>query len=178
MVTASAALESGVVKPMDLIDTNPGYITLPGRSAPIRDTHPHGVIPFEDVIVVSSNVGAVKVGLRTGIERMTRYVHRFGFGEAIAPDFQGQSRGLWNPNNLSESGIASVSIGYQVSVTPLQMVTAASAVANGGLLMEPRVVRALIHDGRRDEVRPKVLRRAIEPETAATLTEIMEGVVS
>jgi cell division protein FtsI (penicillin-binding protein 3) len=178
MVTASAALESGVVKPMDLIDTNPGYITLPGRRSPIRDTHPHGVIPFEDVIVVSSNVGAVKVGLRTGIERMTRYVHRFGFGEALAPDFRGQSRGLWNPNNLSESGIASVSIGYQVSVTPLQMVTAASAVANGGLLMEPRVVRALIHDGRRDEVRPKVLRRAIEPQTAATLTEIMEGVVS
>jgi cell division protein FtsI/penicillin-binding protein 2 len=178
MVTASAALESGVVKPMDLIDTNPGYITLPGRRSPIRDTHPHGVIPFEDVIVVSSNVGAVKVGLRTGIERMTRYVHRFGFGEPLAPDFPGQSRGLWNPNNLSESGIASVSIGYQVSVTPLQMVTAASAVANGGLLMEPRVVRALIHDGRRDEVRPKVLRRAIEPATAATLTEIMEGVVS
>jgi len=178
MVTASAALESGVVKPMDLIDTNPGYITLPGRRAPIRDTHPHGVIPFEDVIVVSSNVGAVKVGLRTGIERMTRYVHRFGFGEALAPDFLGQSRGLWNPNNLSESGIASVSIGYQVSVTPLQMVTAASAVANGGLLMEPRVVRALVHDGRRDEVHPKVLRRAIEAQTAATLTEIMEGVVS
>ena len=178
MVTASAALESGVVKPMDLIDTNPGFITLPGRAAPIRDTHPHGVIPFEDVIVVSSNVGAVKVGLRTGIERMTRYVHRFGFGEALAPDFPGQSKGLWNSKNLSESGIASVSIGYQVSVTPLQMATAASAVANGGLLMEPRVVRAVIRNGRRDVVQPKVLRRAIDRETASTLTEIMEGVVS
>jgi cell division protein FtsI (penicillin-binding protein 3) len=178
MVTASAALEGGIVKPTDLIDTNPGYITLPGRAAPIRDTHPHGIIPFEDVIILSSNVGAVKVGLRTGIERMTRYVHRFGFGEPLAPDFLGQSRGLWNPNNLTESGIASVSIGYQVSVTPLQMVTAASAVANGGLLMEPHAVRAVVRDGRRDVIAPKVLRRAIEPETARTLTSMMEGVVS
>jgi cell division protein FtsI (penicillin-binding protein 3) len=177
IVTASAAIEGHVEMPWDMIDTNPGYITPAGRSRPIYDTHHNGVISFEDVIVKSSNVGAVKVGLRTGAERMTRYVKLFGFGELLAPDLPGGSRGLWNANNLSESGLASVSMGYQVSVTPLQMATAVSTVANGGLLMEPHVVRALVRDGRREPVAPKVLHRAIEPDTAAMITEMMEGVV-
>jgi cell division protein FtsI (penicillin-binding protein 3) len=177
LVTASAALENHIVAPTDLIDTNPGYITIPGRSRPIFDTARHGVISFEDVIVESSNVGAVKVGLRTGAERMTRYVERFGFGQLIAPDLAGGTRGLWNASNLGEVGLASVSMGYQVSVTPLQMVTAASAVANGGTLMEPHFVRAVVRDGVREPVLPKALHRAIESETAATLTSMMEGVV-
>jgi cell division protein FtsI (penicillin-binding protein 3) len=177
LVTASAALEEGVVKPDDLIDTTPGYIRI-GRRKPIYDTHPHGVMTFRDVIVKSSNVGAIKVGLRTGAERMSRYMRRFGFGQALDPEFLGQSRGIWNPQNLTESGLASVSMGYQISVTPLQMVTAASAVANGGLLMQPHVVGAIVRDGRREPIAPKVLRRVISPQTAATLTGIMEGVVS
>jgi cell division protein FtsI (penicillin-binding protein 3) len=177
IVTASAALEEGIVKPDDMIDTTPGYIRI-GSRKPIYDTHPHGVISFRDVIVKSSNVGAIKVGLRTGAERMSRYVRRFGFGQALDPEFLGQSRGIWNPQNLTDSALASVSMGYQISVTPLQMVTAASAVANGGLLMEPHVVGAIVRDGRREPVAPKVLRRVISPETAATLTSIMEGVVS
>lgn len=177
IVTASAAIEGNIVRPSDLIDTNPGQIKPAGRSRPIFDTHHYGVITFEDVIIKSSNVGAVKVGLRTGAERMTRYVKLFGFGQLLAPDLPGASRGLWNANNLSESGLASVSMGYQVSVTPLQMVTAVSAVANGGLLMEPHLIRALVRDGVREPVAPKVLHRAIEPDTAAMLTTMMEGVV-
>lgn len=178
MVTASAALEEGIVKPEDMIDTNPGSITIPGRARPIFDTSRHGVISFQEVIMVSSNVGAIKVGLRTGAERMTRYVHRFGFGEALAPDFIGQSRGLWTGGNMSDSALASASMGYQIGVTPLQIVTAASAIANGGLLMEPHIVRAIIRNGQREAVAPKALRRAVSSQTAATLTTMMEGVVS
>jgi cell division protein FtsI/penicillin-binding protein 2 len=177
IVTASAALENHIVRPFDLIDTNPGYVSVAGRSRPIYDTHRNGVIPFIDVIVKSSNVGAVKVGLRTGAALMTTYVHRFGFGQQLAPDLPGGSRGLWNAANLTESGLASVSMGYQVSVTPLQMVTAASAVANGGTLMEPHIVRAVTRNGVRDAIAPKALHRAIEPDTAAELTTMMEGVV-
>jgi cell division protein FtsI (penicillin-binding protein 3) len=176
IVTASAALEEGVVQPGDIIDTTPGYIRIGSRV--IDDDHKYGVMSFEDVIVKSSNVGAIKIGLRTGVERLSRYVHRFGFGEALAPDFSGQSRGLWNPTQLDESGLASVSMGYQVGVTPLQMVTAVSAVANGGLLLQPRIVRAVVRDGRRQVTERKVVRRAISEHTAATLTAIMEGVVS
>jgi cell division protein FtsI/penicillin-binding protein 2 len=173
IITASAAIEEGVFGPADMIDTNPGYILIPGRSRAVSDTHPYGVMSFEDVIVKSSNVGAIKAALRTGPDRFAKYVQRFGFGEATAPDVIGESRGLWNDKNLTDSALASAAMGYEVSVTPLQMVAAVSAVANGGLLMQPRFVRSL-GDA---VVTPKVLRRAIEPRTAATMTAIMEGVV-
>jgi cell division protein FtsI (penicillin-binding protein 3) len=177
IVTASAAIEEGVLKPTDLIDCSPGYITFPGRK-PITDEHHYGVLTFEDVIVKSSNVGAIKAGLRVGAERISRYVRRFGFGEALAPDFGGQSRGIVHPPaSLNDSALASVSMGYQVSVTPLQMAAAVSAIAAGGQLMEPRIVRAIVRDGVRHPVAPRVLRRSIAPDTAATLTAIMEGVV-
>jgi cell division protein FtsI/penicillin-binding protein 2 len=176
MITASAALQEGVVKPTDLIDTNPGYISFPGRK-PIHDDEYNGVLTFEDVIVKSSNIGAIKVGLRVGADRFTKYIQRFGFGQALAPDFPGESAGIFRPQDLNESGLASVSMGYQISVTPLQMVTAASSIANGGLLMEPHIVRAVIRNGQREPIAPKVLRRTITPDVAATLTGMLEGVV-
>jgi cell division protein FtsI (penicillin-binding protein 3) len=178
LVTASAAIEEGVTRPDELIDCAPGFLTVPGRARPIRDVHTYGVLPFTDVMVKSSNVGAIKVGWRLGAERLSRYVQRFGFGQALAPDFRGESPGIvWSPSSLDASALASMSMGYQVAVTPLQMASAVSAVANGGMLIEPRVVRAFIHDGRREDIVPKPLGRAISAETAATLTEIMEAVV-
>jgi cell division protein FtsI (penicillin-binding protein 3) len=176
VVTASAAIEEHVISPGDLVDCSPGSITFGSRV--IRDPHSYGVLPFIDVIAKSSNVGAIKVGMRLGPERLGQYISRFGFGQALASDFRGENPGIvWNPARLDASALASVSMGYQVGVTPLQMATAVSAVANGGELVEPRVVRAFIRDGRREEVPRKVLRRAIAPETAAMLTEIMEAVV-
>jgi len=176
VVTASAAFEEGVIRPDDPIDCNPGRITFGSRV--INDTHAYGVLPFTDVIVKSSNVGAIKVGMKLGADRLGRYVNRFGFGQTLSPDFRGESPGIvWNPAQVDASALASISMGYQVGVTPLQMATAISAVANGGLLVEPRVVRAFIRGGRREAVPHTVLRRAISPETAATLTDIMEQVV-
>jgi cell division protein FtsI (penicillin-binding protein 3) len=177
VVTASAALEESVVKPTDPIDCAPGYITFPGRP-PIDDMRRYGVLAFSDVIVKSSNVGAIRVGLRLGPERLGRYVSRFGFGQPIGPDFRGESPGIvWNPARLDASALASVSMGYQVGVTPLQMAAAVGSVANGGSLVEPRVVRAFIKDGRRVPVARRVLRRTISAGTAAELTAIMEAVV-
>lgn len=177
LVTASAALEEEVLLPSDLIDCAPGWIAFPGRK-PIRDVHPYGALTFEDVIVKSSNVGAIKAGLRIGPERLSRYVNRFGFGQALSPDFRGESPGIvWKAEKLDPSGLASVSMGYQVGVTPLQMAAAVSSVANGGTLYEPRIVRAFIRNGRRESVAPKAIRRTVSPETAATMTSIMEAVV-
>ena len=177
IVTASAALQEHLMTPDTPIDTSPGYITF-GRRV-IRDDHAGlGTIPLTEVIAKSSNVGAIKIGMRVGPERLGDYIARFGFGQAIAPDFRGVSPGIvWNPEKLDASALASVSMGYQVGVTALQMVTAASVVANGGHLIEPRVVRAFIKDGRRVEVPHKELRRAISAETAAEMTDIMEQVV-
>jgi cell division protein FtsI (penicillin-binding protein 3) len=177
IVTASAALEQKVITPETMIDTSPGSITFPGRK-PIYDTHHYGLIAFTDVIVKSSNVGAIKVGLRVGAEVLTQYVNRFGFGQTLGPDFKGETAGIvWSADRLDESALASVSMGYQIGVTPLQMATAVSSIANGGHLIQPRVVRAFIKDGRRIEVAHKEMRRTIEAETADTLTTIMEQVV-
>ena len=115
--------------------------------------HRYGVLSFTDVIVKSSNVGAIKVGLKLGPERLGRYVSRFGFGQTLLPDFRGENAGIvWNPSKLDPGAVASVSMGYQVGVTPVQMATAVSSIANGGMLYEPRVVRATITDGRRSEM--------------------------
>jgi membrane peptidoglycan carboxypeptidase len=123
-------------------------------------------------------VGAIRVGLRLGPERLSRYVSRFGFGQTLAPDFRGESPGIvWNPQRLDNSALASVSMGYQVAVTPIQMAAAVSSIANGGTLYEPHVVKAFIQDGRRTEVTHKPVRRTVNERTAAVLTTIMEDVV-
>ena len=176
VVTASAAIEERVIGVDDAIDVSGGKIRFGGRV--IDDTHDYGVLTFTDVMVKSSNVGAIKVGLTLGPERLGVYARRFGFGRALSPDFPGETPGIvWDPRSLDQSALASMSMGYQVGVTPLQMVAAVSSVANGGDLIQPRVVRALIRDGRRTEVKPTVLGRTITKDTAATLTGIMEQIV-
>src|SRR6185437_732131 len=125
-----------------------------------------------------SNVGAIKVGMKVGPTRLGQYISRFGFGQTLSPDFRGENAGMvYSADRLDPSALASVSMGYQVGVTPLQMATAVSAVANGGHLIEPRIVRAFIKDGRRAEVPRTLVRDAITPDTAAELTTIMEQVV-
>jgi cell division protein FtsI (penicillin-binding protein 3) len=177
IVTAGAALEDRLLAPESPIDTRPGRVRFGARVIDEDRGHDYGLITFTDVIVRSSNVGAVKVALKLGAERMGSYVHRFGFGRRTSPDFPGESPGIvWSPDRLSDSALASVSMGYQVAVTPLQMAAAVSAVANGGELIEPRIVRAVIA-GSRAVVPRKVIRRAVSPATAAALTDMMEQVV-
>jgi cell division protein FtsI (penicillin-binding protein 3) len=176
IVTASAAFEENVVEADDPIDVSAGQIRFGARV--IDDTHRYRVLSFTDVIVNSSNVGAIKVGLELGPERLGLYVKRFGFGRRSSPDFPGESAGIvWDPSKMTDSALASVSMGYQVGVTPLQMAAAVSSIANGGELFEPRVVRAVIADGKRTVVPHKVIRRTVSAGTAALLTEIMEQVV-
>jgi cell division protein FtsI/penicillin-binding protein 2 len=177
IITASAALEEHVVKPTDLVDVSTGTINFGSRV--IRDDHHYGVLTFQQVVEKSSNVGSIKVGLRLGSERFGGYVKRFGFGRALSPDFRGENGGiLWNWSTMTDSAFASTLIGYQVGVTPLQMVNAVSAVANGGELIQPRIVRAVVKDGVRLPVPRKVIGRAISKDTAARLTPMLEGVVT
>ena len=176
IVTASAAFEEKVVTPTTIVDASAGNIRFGSRV--ISDDHNYGVLSFTDVIVKSSNVGAIKVALKVGPEKLGDYVQRFGFGRPSSPDFRGENPGIvCDTSRLTDSALASVAMGYQVGVTPLQMAAAVSAVANGGELMQPRAVRAVIRDRTRLTVPRKVLDRAISARTAATLTEIMEEVV-
>lgn len=180
VVTASAAIEEKVMAPEDLIDTSPGRLKVDSARVITDDGHRNnGVLSFTKVIVKSSNIGAVKIGFRVGTERLSRFVARYGFGNRVSPDFPAESPGIvWRPEKWTDSALASVSMGYQVAVTPLQMVAAVASVANGGMFVEPRVVRAVYRNGVRYQVKPKTLRRVISPDTAATLTTIMEGVVT
>jgi cell division protein FtsI (penicillin-binding protein 3) len=176
LVTGSAALEEKEVRPDEPIDVSTGLIRFGNRV--IHDDHRYGILSFEDVIVKSSNVGAIKVGMRLGAERLGAYVSRFGFGQRSSPDFPAENAGIiWDPAKLTPSALASVSMGYQVAVTPLQMAAALSSIANRGELIQPRLVRAVITDGRRTPVPHKVMRRTVSAGTAAVLTEIMEQVV-
>ena len=179
IVTASAALEERVVRPDDVIDTNPGVIYFGGR--PIREFRGrnHGALTFAEVIVKSSNVGASQIGVALGSDRLNRYVRRFGFGQTSARDFPGESRGIVrDASRLREGDLARVAMGYTVSVTPLQMAVAMNAVANRGELLAPRLVRATLRGGVREEIPVRVVRRAITTRTAATVTRIMEDVVA
>ncbi|MDR1990268.1 MAG: transpeptidase family protein [Acidobacteriaceae bacterium] len=176
VVTASGAIEERLMPIDTMIDVRGGRIQIGPRI--VRDTHDYGVLSFQDVIVKSSNVGAIKIGFKLGTDRLSDYVQRFGFGHPVSPDFPSESPGIvWDRAKWTDSALASVSMGYQVGVTPLQMVSAVSAVANGGEYVEPRVVRAEYRDNRRFQVKPKSLRRIIGADTAASMTGIMENVV-
>jgi cell division protein FtsI (penicillin-binding protein 3) len=181
IVTASAAIEEKVMDVDALIDTNPGRLPIAGRSRVITDDagRNNGILSFTKVIVKSSNIGAVKIGLRVGTERLSRFVGLYGFGRQVSPDFPSENAGIvWSPEKWTESALASVSMGYQIAVTPLQMVAAVSSVANGGQYVEPRVIHAIYRNGVRYQATPKVVRRTISADTAAALTTIMEGVVT
>jgi cell division protein FtsI (penicillin-binding protein 3) len=180
VVTASAAIEEKVMTPETMIDTNPGRLVI-DRSRVITDDagRNSGVLSFARVIIKSSNIGAVKIGFKVGTDRLSRFVSLYGFGRQVSPDFPAENAGIvWSPEKWTDSALASVSMGYQVAVTPLQMVAAVSSVANGGEYVEPRVVRAIYRNGVRYQTPTKVVRRTISADTAATLTEIMEGVVT
>ena len=120
-----------MVRPDDLIDVSPGVIHYGRR--PIRDIRNYGSLSFADVIVKSSNVGTSQIGVALGAARLNRYVRRFGFGADALPGLPGESRGIVHgASRLPDGDLARVAMGYNISVTPLQMAVAMNAVANGG----------------------------------------------
>lgn len=178
-ILAAAALEEGVVRPDDRIWAEGGQIRVAGVT--IHDWKQYGWLSFAQVLQQSSNVGAIKVGLALGRERYYRYITAFGFGAPTGIELAGESRGLLRPlARWSALTLPSLSIGQEISVTAVQLVAAFGAIANGGVLVQPRLVRALFDDEGREVRRfePRAVRRVISPETAATLTRLLVGVVA
>jgi cell division protein FtsI (penicillin-binding protein 3) len=177
-IMAAAALEEGVVRPGDRIYAENGAITI--ARATIHDWKKYGWLTFSEVLQNSSNVGSIKVGLSLGAERYYRYMTGFGFGALTGVGLSGESRGqLRDPRRWSALSLPTMSIGQEVSVTALQLVAAVGAIANGGTLMQPRVVKAFLDDAGREtrRVEPRAVRQVISPETARTLTGILAKVV-
>ena len=146
----------------------------------IKDVHPYGTLTFADVIRVSSNICASKIGELLGREKYYSYLKKFGFGDKTGIDVPGESSGmLSSPKSWGKIELATISFGQGVSVTALQLASGLSAIANGGYLMKPHMVKRIIGpDGNviRDNV-PEVESRVISYDTAQEMTRIMESVV-
>ncbi len=178
IILAAAALDEGVVRPDDRIFGEHGSITI--ASTTINDWKKFGWLTFGEVLQNSSNVGSIKVGQALGRERYHRYMTGFGFGAPTGVGLPGESRGLLrDPQRWSALSLPTMSIGQEVSVTALQLVAAVGAVANGGTLMQPRLVRAVFDSTGREvrRVEPQAVRQVISAETARTLGRMLVRVV-
>lgn len=177
-ILAAAALEEGVFRPDDRIWGENGKITIARTT--IHDWKKQGWITFAEMLQYSSNVGAIKVGLGLGADRYYRYITAFGFGAPTGVGLPGESRGLLRePSRWSALSLPTMSIGQEVSVTALQLVAAFGALANGGVLMQPRLVQG-VFDGEGREVRrfaPRPVRQVISAETSQTVSRLLTRVV-
>lgn len=181
IVTAAAGLEEGIVTPSEVINCGDGVIRIANNDIHEAGGSRYGFITFEDVMVHSSNVGAVRVGLALGQRRFFRYIRRFGFGDRTGIQLPGETPGLVRPTERwSQLSNASIAIGQEVGVTPLQIAAATGAVANGGIRVVPRIVDRV--ENAKGEIvyrppRPEPV-RIISEKTAAVLNEILKAAVS
>ena len=180
LITLAAAFDQGIIRPGEVFDCENGAVYVAGHR--IRDHKPFGLLTVSDILAQSSDVGAIKIALRLGAPKFYDYIRAFGFGQLTGVDLPGEGKGLVRRlENWSAISIGSISMGQEVGVTPIQLITAVSAIANGGMLYKPRVVAELRRDNQvlpmEGPSAPAEPRRVIRPETAATLRRLMEGVV-
>ena len=177
IITAATGLEEGRVRPSEWFDCGNGSIVV--NTVRIRDHHSYSSLTFSDVIAKSSNVGIIRLGLRLGAPLLHSYVGRFGFGQSTEVGLSGEAEGIVNSlPRWSALSVASVSMGQEILVTPIQMLQAFSAIANGGILTPPHLVKAVVlPDGRRIETPLRPSRRVVSTGTTRTLTALMEQVV-
>jgi len=176
MITLSGALEEGITNPREYIDCQMGSILVAGRL--IHDHKPFGILSVRDVLAQSSDVGTIKIALRLGAPRLYEKIREFGMGQLTGIELPGENRGLFRPlENWTASSIGSIAIGQEVSVTPVQIISAISAIANGGTLYRPRIVEEThggALSGPRSGSEPQ---QVTDAKTAATLRDMMESVI-
>src|SRR6266581_128075 len=176
IVTLSAAIDQGIIRPDEVVDCQNGAIYIAGHR--IRDHKPYGLLTVSQILAHSSDVGAIKIGLRLGAPKFFQYIRAYGFGELTGIDLPGENRGLLRRvENWTPVSVGSISMGQEVGVTPLQMINALSAIANGGLLYRPHVVLALRRGAQVEQEPQPVPRRVVRETTAATMRAMLEGVV-
>ena len=180
LVTLAAAMDQNLIRSEDVFDCGNGAVVVAGHT--IHDHKKYGMLTVSEILANSSDVGAIKIALRLGSPKFYEYIKGFGFGSFTGIDLPGESRGkLRRYEHWGSYSIGSISMGQEVGVTPLQMISAVSVIANGGLLYKPRVVREmrrgdeiLVLDGLSGSAEP---RRVIRPETAAAMRRMMERVI-
>jgi cell division protein FtsI (penicillin-binding protein 3) len=197
LITYSTALDQHVTTPDDKIDCQGGAITLAGRVIHDDKGDHFGVITVHEALEHSSDVAAVKLALKVGPDHFYQYIRNFGFGQRSGIELPGETRGLLQPvNKWGASSIGSIAMGQEVGVTPLQMVSMVSTIANGGVYLPPRVLMPSQMDstapnqksatpqaspfkpgGELPDPLPPGAHRVISTMTAAQMRKMMEGVV-
>ena len=179
LVTIAAALEEKVTHPDEVFDCQMGSIVINGMR--IRDSKPHGLLSVAGILAESSDVGAIKIALRLGEERFYKYIRAFGFGQQTGIELPGETRGLTKPlNRWSKVSIGAISMGQEIGVTPLQLVSMVSTIANDGVWTAPRIIAGTTAPQGAPQLvafHPGVQRRVISPMTAAEMKQMMQGVV-
>ena len=178
IITAATALEEHLTTPEERINCLNGSILIGNRR--IRDHKRYGILSVREIVAYSSNIGAIQLGFRIGSQRFERYIHQFGFGEPTAVDLPAEAHGLvrpasqWLPINLG-----TISMGHGIGVTPLQLVTAVSAIANGGYLPKPHIVlRTQAGSVRQVNFEPDLVpRRILSGRTTDLIKEMLTDVV-
>jgi cell division protein FtsI (penicillin-binding protein 3) len=179
IVTAAAALNEHKVRPDTTIFCENGIWNFGGR--PLHDHKAYADLSVQDILIKSSNIGAAKLAMSVGDQKFYEYIRRFGFGERTGVELPGEISGVIRPpQSWSKISITRIPMGHEVGVTPLQMIVAMAAIANGGKLITPRIVKSVTtEDGKTvTTFSPTVLRQVISPETAAQVGNALRGVVS
>ena len=179
-VVAGAALQEGIVTPNQVF-FDPGYVMVSGRRIQNWSNESYGAVTFTDIVKKSLNTGFAQVGLSLGAEKMMHYTRLFGFGAQTGIDLPGEEEGiLFKAEDMRDSDIATTAIGQSIAVTPLQLVTAMSAIANGGMLMRPHIVREIKNpDGSvYEERKPQEVRETLQKTVNRTLIGLLEQVVA
>jgi cell division protein FtsI (penicillin-binding protein 3) len=178
-ILAAAALEEGVVGKEDLFYCEMGKYSYAGKF--IHDTHPHGWLSFSKILQVSSNIGFTKVAEKLKKDRYFKYIEKFGFGQASGIDVPGEVPGLLRRSeSWSAIDLATHAFGQGISTTPMQMVMAYAAIANGGFLMRPYVTRRVVSPQGEIvlENQPHVVRRVISEKSSKSLASMLRDVTN
>lgn len=180
VVVIAAALNEGAVQAGQQFFCENGNFFYAGKT--LRDVHGYGSLSVHDILVKSSNIGCAKIAMHLGAETFHEYIRRFGFGERTALGLPGEIGGIVHPvHKWSGLSITRIPMGHEVAVTPLQSAMSMAAIANGGELMMPKIIRS-VRDSSGAEIvpqhRPTVIRRVVSPETAAEVASALQEVVS
>jgi cell division protein FtsI/penicillin-binding protein 2 len=180
VVTFTAALDQRKITSETSIDCELGEYTDPVLKARLTDVKHMGTVPAHDVLKYSSNIGTYKIFKRVGQDDFIDYVKRFGFGSRTGIDLNGESTGYINEKDWSNSTHSRFPIGYEVNVTPIQMAMAYGALANGGILMKPRLVDRIVSDGGRkvEMVSPEIVGQVCTGKTSSTMRQLLTEVVA
>ena len=180
-IVAAAALEENLVEP-DTWFADPGFLIVSDKRIENWSGGSFGSVTFTDVMKQSINTCFALIGLELGADRMDKYARRFGFGALTGIELPAEEEGLLflDVEKMGDSDIATMAIGQSIAVTPLQLITAMSAIANDGVLMKPYIVKAVYNEDGSvyEETKPQAVRRVISSETDKTLIGLLEQVVS